>query len=365
MLTIVYSYGRQGIESDLVAREVEAASNDEVTFVPFDHRRALRGHVYADATRLDHDYRGSHPRLQALHRELARVLERTSADCLFVTNDNVYHPDFLLKLPLYRAYYTTDDPGATYARTIPYLHAFDHVFHCALPYSPEKSLAQKLIECGARKVDFLPLGVFDYELDPTRSEEDVLSQERDIDIVYIGTPFFAKKLDGFLQMTRAFGRRQLKIFGFWKPKHSVYLSVRSGRPRWVRSVSLAERVRIYQRAKIGFNIHWDQYGLGNQRLYHLPANGVMQICDCPTYLDHVFERDREIASAATFDEMVDRTRYYLIHEAERRAIAEGGFRRVQRDYRIRSLLRRMARIVRAGQTKAETGAGQERVLPLR
>ena len=41
-----------------------------------------------------------------------------------------------------------------------------------------------------------------------------------------------------------------------------------------------ERVELYQRSRIGFNVHWNEYGLGNQRLYHLPANGVMQICDC-------------------------------------------------------------------------------------
>ena len=90
-------------------------------------------------------------------------MTRHAARCLFVTHDQVYHPDYLLKLPLYRAYYTGDDPGATYQRTIPYVHAFHHMFHCAgLPYSLEKTLGQKLRECGARHVDFLPLGAFDY-----------------------------------------------------------------------------------------------------------------------------------------------------------------------------------------------------------
>jgi spore maturation protein CgeB len=359
MTTIVYSYGREGLESELVAREVAAASDGEYTFVPFDHRRIV-GTFYENATRLDHDYRTSQPRLQALHREVQRVLERSKADCLFVTNDNVYHPDFLLKLGVYRAYYTTDDPGATYTRTIPYIHAFHHLFHCALPYSADKSLAQKLRECGARHVDFLPLGVFDYELDPECSERDVLERPRDIDIVYVGTPFFAKKFEGFLRMTRAFDKRQLKIFGFWRPKHSVYLSLRSGAPRWVRSLSLAERVRIYQRAKIGFNIHWDQYGLGNQRLYHLPANGVLQVCDSTEYLGQIYELGREVVPASTFEDMVDRTRYYLEHDRERQEIALGGFRRTYQDYRIGTLLRRMARMVREGMARTRTAESSDR-----
>lgn len=347
MLTVIFSYGKPGEEGEIWEREIAAASTADVRFVPFNHRVVLEGAYYNDARELDRDYRASHPRLARLHRRLDEAVARSGAHCLFVTNDQPYHPDQLLKLRIYRAYHTTDDPGATYTRTIPFVHAFHHLLHCALPYSPEKTLRQKLTECGAREIDFLPLGAFDFEMDPTRDDRTILRHPRDIDLIYIGSPFFAQKFDGFLKLTQAFGDR-LQIYGFWKAKHSVYLSLHARRRIWVRSVSLAERVRLYQRAKIGFNMHWDPWGLGNQRLYHLPANGVMQICDSPEHLGEIFEKGREVIPAATFEEMVDRGRHYLAHDDERRAVALAGFQRVQREYRIRTILLRLAEMLRRG-----------------
>jgi spore maturation protein CgeB len=347
MLTVLYSFGKTGDEGRYWEQELADASNERVRFVPFNHREALDGVVYSQAVELDRDYRTGHPRLLRLHERLAAAIEQSGARCLFVTQDQVYHPDHLLKLPLYRAYYTTDDPGSTYIRTIPYIHAFHHILHCAIPYSREKTLRAKLLECGARAVDFLPLGVFDYEFDPSATEDTILAKPRDIDLIYIGNAFFAQKFQGFLELVRAFGDR-LQIYGFWKAKHSLYLSVHARRRVWVRSVSLSERVRLYQRAKIGFNMHWDKWGLGNQRLYHLPANGVMQICDSPEHLGEVFESGREVVPARDFGEMVDRARHYLAHDEERCGLALAGFRRARRDYRISTVTQRLGEMLLQG-----------------
>ncbi len=349
MHTILFSYGKPGEEGRIWEREVAAASTALVRFVPFNHRTALGGVTYESAVQLDRDYRASSQNLLTLYRQTEAAISRAGARILFVTNDQPYHPDFLRKLDVYRAYHTTDDPGATYARTVPYVHAFHHMLHCALPYSAEKTLREKLLECGAPQVDFLPLGAFDFEMDPTQTESTILSQPRDIDFVYVGNPFFSQKFDGFLKLTRAFGSR-LRIHGFWKAKHSAYLSLHARQRIWVRPVSLAERVRLYQRAKIGFNLHWDAWGLGNQRLYHLPANGVMQICDSPEYLGEIFEKNREVVPASTWDEMVERAEYYIAHDEERRSIALEGFRRVQRDYRIRTILHRLSDALLRGMT---------------
>lgn len=341
MFNILFSYAKPGVEGDLWERELRAVRTEQARFVPFNHRKLLGNVTYASAFQLDMDFRARNRGLVVLYRELERTLRKERIDCLFVTNDNPYHPDFLKTLDVYRAYHTTDDPGASYTRTFPYVHAFDHLFHCAIPYSPTQTLAAKLREVGARRVDFLPLGVFDFEIDPTKTSTSILEQRRDIDIVYVGSPFFAKKFDALLEVTRAFGNR-LRMYGFWKAKHSTYLSMRAHRPLWVRSISLEERVRIYQRAKLGFNLHWDEYGLGNQRLYHLPGNGVMQVCDSTEYLGEIFDPEREVVPARTAREMVDRLRYYLDNDSEREAIALAGFNRVQRDYRLPTILGNLA-----------------------
>lgn len=347
MLTILFSYGKPGEEGRIWEREIAQASTPSVRFVPFNHRTALENVICQSALQLDSDYRASKRKLMRLYRDLDAAISSSGAQVLFVTNDQPYHPDFLLKLRVYRAYQTTDDPGATYTRTIPYVHAFHHMFHCALPYSPDKTLREKLLECGARQVDFLPLGAFDFEMDPAQTAESILSRPRDIDFIYVGNPFFSQKFEGFLKLTRAFGSR-LKIFGFWKAKHCAYLSVHARQRIWVRPVSLEERVRLYQRAKIGFNIHWDAWGLGNQRLYHLPANGVMQICDSTEHLGEIFEKGREVVPAQSFDEMVELGHHYIARDEERRAIALAGFRRTQSEYRIREVLHRLATALSRG-----------------
>ena len=106
-------------------------------------------------------------------------------------------------------------------------------------------------------------------------------------------------------------------------------------------------------------MHWDAWGLGNQRLYHLPANGVMQICDCPEYLGDIFDPQGEVVPVSSFAEMIDRARYYLAHDEKRRAIALGGFRRVQRDYRLRTIMHRLADMIVRGMAADGISAGRE------
>jgi spore maturation protein CgeB len=353
MNTLILSYSKNGEEGRHWARELASASTASCRVIPFNHGEAL-GYWCNDAWQLDVAYRRGDPSLRNLYAKLSALISDCRADYFLVTNDVPYHPDFLLSLPVYRAYYTTDDPGSTYQRTIPFIHAFHHLFHCAIPYSKEKTLRTKLLEAGARRADFLPLGVFDFEMDTRATEATILERRRDIDLIYVGGPYWAQKLQALLTLKKAFPRR-LKMFGFWTPRNCVYFSWKARRPFWVRPVSLEERVHLYQRAKVGFNVHWDDYGLGNQRLYHLPANGVMQICDSTEHLGEIYDLGREVVPAATPEAMVEQARYYLENDGERERIALAGFRRVQRDYRIVSLVRRMVTLLEEGARTLEGG----------
>lgn len=194
--------------------------------------------------------------------------------------------------------------------------------------------------------DWLPISVFDFEHDPARSENELFSSERDIDIIYVGK-FWRQKIDILTTVRRAFGRR-FRMYGFLKLKHNIYLNVRYGYAGWVQPISFQERVRLYQRAKIGINVHWNDYGLGNQRLYHLPANGVMQISDCASHLDRVFTQGEEVVSYRSTDELIDRIKYYLNHENERQRIALQGYRRTMEKYRFATVTRAAGRLIAEG-----------------
>ncbi len=346
-MKIVYSFNKAGYEAECWEQEIRGASNDRYQFIPFNHGAYLDPKYYQDALTVDRLYQGRHPGMMRLYAAFESCVRDNQADAVIVTNAPPYHPDFLQKIKeVYKVLYSGDDPGATYIRNIPYLHAYQHVMYMAPGYSADMDMEEKMRYCGMKNADWVPISVFDFEFDATKDEDALLSQERDIDIIYVGG-FFRQKLEMMARLKKVFGSR-LRMHGFFKLKHNLYYNLRFGFPGWMRPVSFQERVRLYQRAKIGFNIHWNEYGLGNQRLFHLPANGVMQICDCPQLLGRVFDPEREVVGYHGFDDLVDKVRYYLSHESERKAIAARAFARTMREYRFAKVTRDAAVLIEQG-----------------
>lgn len=345
-MKIVYSFNKTGYEAQRWITELKAASDSQYTFIPFNHDPYLNPKLYLDSYKLDCLYQARDARLMKMYSDFEACLHDNAADAILVYNVPPYHPDFLKKQPVYKALFSGDDPDSTYKRNIPYLHAYHHVFYLDPAYSPDMDMNQKMRYAGMVNADWLPMAVYDFEFDTTQTEETIMTHTRDVDIVYVGH-CFPQKLPLLTTIKRAFGPR-FRMHGFYRLKHNLYLNVMHRYGGWVKPVSFPERVRLYQRAKIGFNVHWNNYGLGNQRLYQLPANGVMQICDCPDYLNQVFQVGEEIISFNNPDDLIDKIKYYLNHEDERRAIALAGYRRAMRDYRIGPVTRQAAKLMQQG-----------------
>jgi hypothetical protein len=349
MIKIIYSFNKEGYEAKCWEREIAHASNEEFIFIPFNHGQYLSPELFADSVKLDRLYHSGNPQLLKLYADLNQIIYDHKADAIIVTNCPPYHPDFLKRIPLYKVLYSTDDPGSTYLTNIPYLHAYHHVLYASPSYSTEMNMDEKMRYCGMRNADWLPISVFDFEFDSDRDQEEVFPQKRDIDIVYIGG-FWKQKINTLVKVRKVFGRK-FKMFGFLRLKHNLYLNIRYGYKGWVSPVSYQERVHIYQRAKIGFNIHWNEYGLGNQRLYHLPANGVMQVCDCPDFLGQIFDVGNEIVGYKDDSELIEKLTYYLEHEDKRMQIARQGYRRTIRKYRFAIVTRHAGHLIRQGMDK--------------
>ena len=97
-----------------------------------------------------------------------------------------------------------------------------------------------------------------------------------------------------------------------------------------------------QKANIGLNIH-NSTGPINTRLFYLPANGVMQICDNKKYLGEVFELGKEVIGFDTIEECIELTNYYLNHKDEARMIAANGWKRAIRDYNEEAVFARLVK----------------------
>jgi spore maturation protein CgeB len=343
---IAYSFNKTGFEASCWEQEIRAASEGECTFVPFNHGRYLDSATYLNAWSLNQLYQRRHQPLMRLYAEFEELLRREEIDAILVNNVPPYHPEWLRRLSVYKALYSGDDPDSTYLRNVPYLHAYNHVFFADPVYSPDLDMTEKMRYCGMVNADWLPIGVMDFEMDATRTQDTILRHPRNVEVVYIGS-FFRQKLPLLAQVRRALGR-SVRLHGYFRAKHNAYFLARYRVPVWWRPLSFADRVNLYQRAAIGFNVHWNEYGLGNQRLYHLPANGVMQISDCADHLERVYSVGTEVVGYRGADELIEKLRYYLSHDQERSCIAKAGYQRVMRDYRFGPLTRRAATLMRAG-----------------
>jgi spore maturation protein CgeB len=258
-----------------------------------------------------------------------------------------YHPEFLKNIQIYKVLRTSDGPLAAYDRDFAYLHAYDHVLYHSPAYSRVMGMEEKLLYCGAKKVDFWPLGSFNALCDTTKTEVNLFSSKRDIDVVFIGA-LYVNKMPLIAAIKKAFGGR-LHIYGLSNLKKNIYFNIKYGFPAWISPLAFKDYIPTYQRTKIGINIHnRGDYTVGSYRMFDLPANGIMQISDGGDYLKQFFTDGEEIISYSDSNDLIEKIHYYLNHDEERERIAINGFKRVQKDYKIAELLRKAGSLIQNG-----------------
>jgi spore maturation protein CgeB len=342
---ILYSFNKRGAEAAFWEREIAAASTDDVQFLPFNHDPYLNSARYLRAQKLDDLYFEREQGLMDLYTAVEARVRDEKIDVLVVDTCPPYHPDWLRRLPTFKVLRIADGPISAYDRDFAYAHAYDLVLFHSPAYSRDMEIGEKLHYIGARRTAFWSLGVFDAAFDPGLSEEVLMSRERDIDVVFVGA-LHRGKMPFLAQVKRALGKR-CRMHGLATLKQNLYFNARHGFPGWVTPIRQSDYVPLYQRAKIGFNIHnRGKYTVGSYRLYELPANGVMQLSDGDEYLNAFFDEGREIVGYRSADDLIDKIHYYLDHDDERQRIAAAAYRRVMRDYRIGHVLHRAAEIIR-------------------
>jgi spore maturation protein CgeB len=345
-MKILYSFNKRGAEAEFWHREIGLASNDEFTFIPFNHDPYLDTSLYLRAQRLDDLYYERNGGLMRLYSEVEARIRDEKIDTIMVDTCPPYHPDWLKKLPAFKVLRVADGPLAGYDRDFAYTHAYDLILYHSPAYSRDMGMDEKLQYVGAKKTAFWPLGVFDAAFLPDTSEDDLFSVERDIDVIFVGALHLGK-MPLIAKVKKAFGAR-CRLHGLTSLKKNLYFNAKYGFPGWVRPIEQSAYVPLYQRAKIGFNVHnRGKYTVGSYRFFELPANGVMQISDGDEYLSAFYQENDEIVGYkdSDADDLIDKIRFYLAHHAERERIARNAYRRVLQDYRIGNLLRRAGAII--------------------
>ena len=354
-MNILYSFNKRGFEADYWTREIAAASAGPYTFLPFNHGDYLDPNRCLRAQLLDNLYYQRDAHLVRLYRALEETLRAEQIDALIVDNCLPYHPDYLRKVPVYRVLRTSDGPMTAYDRDFAYVHAYDHVLFHSPAYSADMGMAEKLRYCGATNVDFWPMALFDAAFDTSQTEETILAGRRDIDVLFVGA-LHVNKMPLLSKVKRAFGTR-CRLHGLGNLKRNLYFNAKFGFPGWVSPIEFQEYVPLYQRAKIGFNVHnRGTYTVGSYRLFDLPGNGVMQISDGGEYLDEFFKVGEEIIGYDSADDLIDKIKHYLADDVERRRIALNGFRKVREKDRIALRLRQAGELIERGMARRNSTA---------
>ena len=231
-------------------------------------------------------------------------------DVLVLWTGAMIHPEFLKALSTYNIYVCSDDPESSAVLSTPVAPHFDYAF------TRNIACVDNYKKWGCRNVKWL-CPAFDPDFsDPNLTAEKILSGERSIDII-----MFCERVSGF-------GNRPQRIERLYHEFPQAYIRGKGWPGGFVRQ---EEMVAAYRNAKIGWNLHLS-VGPTNSRLAALPAFGVMEICDNKAHLAKIFTLDEEIVGFDTINECIDKTRYYLAHDRERREIAARGWQRVTTDF---------------------------------
>jgi spore maturation protein CgeB len=95
-----------------------------------------------------------------------------------------------------------------------------------------------------------------------------------------------------------------------------------------------DALEILARSKMSLNCHIGAAGkyAGNNRLYEATGVGTCLITDCKQDLDRYFKPDLEVVAYRSAEDCLEKVRYLLAHDAERKTIAAAGQRRTLADH---------------------------------
>lgn len=284
---------------------------------------------------LDARWRRGDRELLTMYERLARRLE--DYDVFVNFNGINVHPEFVRQLPTFNVYGCFDDPESSEDLSRPVAAAYD------LSMVGNAAEVETYRSWGVREARFWPLGFREDDYDPALTREQILSGERPVEVALT------------CERITHWRRERVDRFAAAFPSGAYY-----GKGWPAGFLPEAERVPLYQRTRIGINIH-NSTGPINFRTYILPANGVMQVCDNRAHLGMIYEPGREAAGFDTIDEAIELCRHYLAHEDERRAIAAAGWERATRDYNERAVFGRMVGHVEElrGRAAADARPGRE------
>jgi spore maturation protein CgeB len=268
---------------------------------------------------LDKRWQKRELKLMHLYENLLSALE--SKDVLLNSSGINLHPEFVESLPVFTVFQCFDDPESSDNLSKPAANAYD------MSLVGNAAEVETYKSWGVKNVEWTPMGLMPGYYEPKITENELFTPQRDVGLFMIGDRLSPYRKDRMDYIYRHF------------PDEHFY---GNGWPRGI--LPVGEEEKYMRRSKIGPNIH-NSTGPVNFRLFTLPANGVMQICDNKSNLGRVYELDKEVIGFERIEECVDLCRYYLAHENERLEIAIAGWKRTLKDYSEEAVFGRTLKLI--------------------
>lgn len=355
-IKIILTTWDEGFHKDRVKyfqKRYENIDSNKFEFIPFFYSDYFKSDKLnrvpkelLNSVGIDKLYRNSDIRYLKMIEDFKKLCDKS--DIVMFTSFCAIHPNFLYNEcnNIVKVLCAIDDPPSSFERTVPYLFAVDVCTFVSLSYNDKIRMEDQLRIWGAKKTYFTPMGAS--HLNRKDSLKNIDSLSRDIDLIYVGG-MYPVKIDRFTKLKKEFGD-SFELYGRWSPfgLRGIAYTLLNHKThdffRWrVNPLSPSNLAKYYQRTKIGINMHWENAETGNTRLYELPANGVMQICDrgAGNATADLFEEDKEIILYNTINEAIDKIRFYLKNDTLREKIAMAGYKRVMKDYKQEDIQRNL------------------------
>lgn len=104
-----------------------------------------------------------------------------------------------------------------------------------------------------------------------------------------------------------------------------------------------EAAKIYTKSKICLNIAMKEDL--NMRCFEVMGSGGFLLTDYVPYIEELFEDGKHLVLYKSFDEAVDKIKYYLAHDDQREKIAQAGFEEVMKKHTIDHRVKRILEVI--------------------
>ncbi|WP_379130903.1 glycosyltransferase [Paenibacillus sp. sgz500958] len=242
------------------------------------------------------------------------------------------------------AIWLTDDPYYT-DFTMKLVAHYDYVF------TLERNCIEFYRGLGCKEVHYLPFAAHRDHYRPTLTRSPI-SRE----ISFIGSAYW-NRVDFFRPIMPELMQYNTIINGIWwdrLPEAPLY-GERIEIGKWM---SPQETAAAYSGSKIVINLHRshiDELGNNNTlsipaaspnpRTFEIAATGTLQLCDARDDLSSFYKPGEEIETYTSPQEMMEKVRFYLTHEEERRAIALRALERTLQDHTYTKRLNQLLTVI--------------------